>query len=86
MDEFIATVGLGGRASRRRERVPADTRNIIRVSADRGATAMGLGGSAAGARWGGPNQCELQPACGVAETAQTLRECVESSPEHGLSP
>jgi len=85
MDEFIAMVGLGGRASRRQGAFRPTFRNITRVLAERGAAATVLGGSAAGARLGSLISASWNRVVEWLKRLETLRECIKTGQEHGLS-
>jgi hypothetical protein len=85
MDEFIARWRLEGGPPVGAGAFRPTFRNITRVSAERGATATVLGGSAAGARLGSLISASWNRVVEWLKRLETLRECIKTGQEHGLS-
>ena len=78
MNEFIARWGLEGGPPDGGSAFRSTFRNITRVLADWGATAIVLGGSAAGARLGSLITESWNQLVEGLKRLETLRECVKT--------
>src|ERR1022692_4734244 len=74
-ERVYRTVGLGGRASRRRERVPVDVPEHHPGISGKGRHGDGLRWFCGRRPLGVPNHCELEQLMEWLERLETLRQC-----------